>query len=271
MSPLARYVVLDKAVGETPLSCVEAWREKHPAYAGVSLAYAGRLDPMASGKLLVLIGDECKHQEQYHGLDKAYTFEALFGISSDSGDVLGLVTEAGEREVAQPALKTTLAALVGEISLPYPIFSARTVHGKPLHTWAVEGRLHEIEVPTKHSHIYELAERDLRRITRTELVALVSTKIESIPPVTDPRKALGNDFRRPEVRAAWQRIRETGQENDTFTVATITCIAASGTYMRSLAEEIGRRLGTKALALSIHRDTIGRYDRTSRSWESTFT
>jgi hypothetical protein len=92
MSDLARYIVLNKAVGETPLSCVEAWREKHPAYAGVSLAYAGRLDPMASGKLLILIGEECKQQERYHDLDKEYTFRVLFGVSSDSGDVLGLVS-----------------------------------------------------------------------------------------------------------------------------------------------------------------------------------
>ncbi len=270
MSDVARYIVLDKAVGETPLSCVEAWREKHPAYAGVSLAYAGRLDPMASGKLLVLIGEECKHQERYHGLDKEYTVRVLFGVSSDSGDVLGLVRESGAREVPEPALRTVLTALRGDISLPYPIFSYRTVHGKPLHTWAVEGKLHEIAIPTKHSTIYHLELKCLDTLTRADLVALAREKVESIPRVTDPRKALGNDFRRPQVRTAWDSIAIGKNAEDCFSVATISCIASSGTYMRSLAEEIGRKLNTQALALSIHRDTIGHFNSTSLTWESTF-
>lgn len=271
MSDPARYIVLDKAIGETPLSCVEAWREKHPAYAGVSLAYAGRLDPMASGKLLVLIGDECKHQEQYHGLDKAYTFRVLFGVSSDSGDVLGLVEEQGGHIVEHDAITTVLTDLVGDISLPYPIFSARTVQGKPLHTWAVEGRLHEIEVPTKHSTVHALTLTDLTSRTRTEVVTEARQNIESIPPVTDVRKALGNDFRRSDVRAAWNRIATQGEPGDLFTIATIHCIASSGTYMRSLAEEIAKRCGTHGLAYSIHRETLGHYDQDERTWRKTFT
>jgi tRNA U55 pseudouridine synthase TruB len=40
--------------------------------------------PMASGKLLVLLGEECKHQENYHSLDKEYEFSVLLGIGSDT-------------------------------------------------------------------------------------------------------------------------------------------------------------------------------------------
>lgn len=271
MSDLARYIVLDKAVGETPLSCVEAWREKHPAYAGVSLAYAGRLDPMASGKLLVLVGDECKHQERYHGLDKEYTFRILFGVSSDSGDVLGLVREDGPRLVTTEELQKTLTGLVGDISLPYPIFSSRTIHGKPLHTWAVEGRLDEIEIPTKHSIVYSLTLETLSTAPRADVVAEARRSIESIPPVTDLRKAIGNDFRRVDVRAAWDTIAESGTPSDTFYIATISCIASSGTYMRSLAEVIATQLGTTGLAFSIDRTTIGHYDAAGKTWTELFT
>ena len=49
---------------------------------------------MASGKLLILIGDECKNQKKYFGLDKEYEFEVLFGVESDTGDVLGLISKS---------------------------------------------------------------------------------------------------------------------------------------------------------------------------------
>ena len=56
---MKKFVTLEKAVGETPLSALERHRGEHPELLGIPMAYAGRLDPMASGKLLVLIGDEC--------------------------------------------------------------------------------------------------------------------------------------------------------------------------------------------------------------------
>jgi len=59
-----RFVTIEKEVGKTPLQCVEKLRNSKPYLNDVSLAYAGRLDPMASGKLLILIGDECKKTNQ---------------------------------------------------------------------------------------------------------------------------------------------------------------------------------------------------------------
>ncbi len=256
---MQRYVVLGKKVGETPLSCMEAWRSTKPGLTQTPLAYAGRLDPMASGKLLVLIGPECKQQEHYHQLDKQYDFDVLFAIASDSADVLG-ITQAAPTLINQT--KNQLGAIAhtfrGPIALPFPHFSAKPVNGKPLHTWAVEGRLNEITIPTQHSTIYKLTCTGTRTISTPELKALVQQKIESIPPVTDPRKALGNDFRRPEVRASWQRI-FAAYPNRTYTIGSFTCIASSGTYMRSLAEVISQQAGTSGLALSIHRTKIGRY------------
>lgn len=93
------YVLLHKAVGQTPLEVLELWRQTKPELKNTPLAYAGRLDPMAEGVLLVLIGDECKKQTEYHHLDKEYEFEVLFGLASDSGDVLGLINENGDKIV----------------------------------------------------------------------------------------------------------------------------------------------------------------------------
>lgn len=260
---MQKYVVLEKQVGETPLQCAEAWRAAQPpAFANVPLAYAGRLDPMASGKLLILIGEECKRQQKYHGLDKEYQFEVLFGVQSDSGDVLGLVASSSRPGLSvrdlEKRLHATCGDFQGQVTFPYPKFSSKTVHGKPLHTWTLEGRLHEIAIPTYTSTVYSLRLNKIRTLTGAEVCATASEKIESIPPVTDDRKALGNDFRRTDVRASWKQLNDE-HATDTFAVATFSCTCSSGTYMRTLAEEIAARLGTVGLAFSIHRSVIGTY------------
>ena len=270
MADNPKYIVLDKKIGQTPLEVLEAWRVNHSDLANTPMAYAGRLDPMASGKLLILIGEECKHQESYHGLDKTYLFSVLFGVSSDSGDVLGLLTESGNKEVTRMSVEKILPSLCGPIELPYPIFSSRTVLGKPLHTWALENRLSEITIPTKKSNIYELKLDHLEQKTRALIVAEANDKIESIPRVTDPKKALGNDFRRPDIRKSWLEFSRTGSEDDLFSIATFTGTASSGTYMRSLAEAIANKVASTGLAFSIHRTEIGQYDAVAKVWTKCF-
>ncbi len=266
MNVIPPYIVLNKKVGETPLSCLEAWRKNHPNLSDTPLAYAGRLDPMASGKLLILIGETCKNQTAYHQLDKSYEFSVLFGVSSDSGDVLGLATEGGPRLVQISAVEAVLKNLVGKISLPYPVFSARTVAGKPLHTWAVEGKINEIKLPNKESEIYSLILQTETKLTRLQIYEAARHKIELIPPVTDIRKALGNDFRRPDIRIAWQKFLENGNPADVFSIMNFGCDASSGTYMRTLAEVIARQLGTTGLAWSIHRQKIGNFNPQTKTW-----
>ncbi len=259
MNKLPRYATIQKVVGETPLQAAERLRTELRLDPNVPLAYAGRLDPMASGTLLILIGDECKQQERYHGLDKAYDFSILFGIGSDTGDVLGCVQLApSQPKIRLSALKGVLKSLVGPLSLPYPHFSARPVAGKPLHQWTLEGRLNEIEIPVKQSRVYSLKVVGMETITAQLLYTNVFEKVATIPTITDPRKALGRDFRREEVRAAWTKIFEEAPVN-MYTIAHIRAIASSGTYMRSLAEEIAKQLGTTGLAYAIHRTEIGKY------------
>lgn len=271
---MKKYVILNKEVGETPLQCAELWRAQNPEYIGIPLSYAGRLDPMASGKLLVLIGEECKRQESYHGLDKRYEFSILLGVSSDTGDVLGRLQLAQNiPSITTADLKIAATKLTGKIVLPYPHFSSKTVKGKPLHVWTLEGRLAEIVIPTQSSTVYSLRLQNHKTLTRDQIYTEVSNKIETIPTVTEVSKALGNDFRRIDVRADWKQFMETGSETDTFAIATFACTASSGTYMRSLAEEMGKLLGTKSLAYHIHRTHIGRYQPLPFGygfWKSTF-
>ncbi|MDC1205601.1 hypothetical protein N8083_02015 [Candidatus Pacebacteria bacterium] len=264
------FLIVEKEVGETPLQSLEKARSEAGISPNTPLAYAGRLDPMASGKLLILVGDECKKQEKYHNLDKEYEFEVLFGIGSDTGDVLGLIESCDSSKISAERITDVTKKLTGIIELPYPHFSSKTVQGKPLHIWTLEGRINEIEIPTKKSEIYKLALLEVRTLVRTSIYTHVSKKIETIPKVTEASKALGNDFRRPLVRESWKNWlgnqnpkvtlgRGNSHVSDTYQIAKFRCVASSGTYMRTLSEVIAGELGTCGLAYSIHRTKIGKY------------
>lgn len=286
---MERYVVLEKEIGETPLFATERFRATRPDLDGIPLSYAGRLDPMASGKLIVLIGEECKKQSEYHDLDKEYEFSVLFGIGSDTGDVLGRLSP---EPAAAPAfseggvgavgvenagaaagghqLIAIASSFIGELTFHYPLFSAKTVKGKPLHMWTLEGRLDEIDIPTRTSTIYELELTKVEKKPRQEIAATALQKINTIPPVTDERKALGNDFRRTDVRADWQDVATDYSLPSTYTIAHFRCVASSGAYMRTLVELIAKEEGTTGLAWHIHRTKIGLYNSEIKSWDSKY-
>jgi len=255
---MKRYVVIEKHVGETPLSAMEAWRARAGVGKTIPLTYAGRLDPMASGKLLVLIGDECKRQERYHAFDKEYTFEILFGFASDTGDVLGLADAAPSHvEPHAPELHQALRTFLGTHTFPYPRFSAKTVRGIPLHEWTLRGDLPDSEVPTYNAVVKAIRLDSVCTETGVNILKNMLARIDLIPPVTDPRKALGADFRRGDIIPRWHNLLD-GSET-TYTIATVTATAGSGTYIRSLAPAIAKALGTYGLAYSIHRTKIGTY------------
>jgi tRNA pseudouridine55 synthase len=255
---MKRYGTIEKNLGETPLEALHRFRARESIAQDVPLAYAGRLDPMASGMLLVLIGDECKRQERYHALDKAYEFKILFGVGADTADVLGIIKHQEPVTIDREELRTALRSLVGEITLPYPHFSSKTVQGKPLLVWTLEGRLHEIEIPVKTSRLHSLTCTEVLSVTGAEIYEEISRNIETVTIVTAKSKALGKDFRRDDVRASWRAFLDA-HAKDIFSLATCTCICSSGTYMRTLAEEIAGRLNVHGLAFSIKRTRIGRY------------
>lgn len=262
--PYPKTLIIEKMIGETPLEAIKRLRNIYTLPPNLPLSYAGRLDPMASGKLLILVGDECKKQKTYHNLDKEYVVELLLGVSSDSGDILGKVNKGTTVLVSRTDVDRLFSRLRGTICLPYPIFSSKTVHGKPLHTWALEDKIHTINIPIKKSNIYKLQFNGIHTIDRDTLYETVRTKIETITPVTNPKKILGNDFRRDVVRAHWKNI--ATKHTQQYQVLSFTCIASSGTYMRSLCEHIAQALGTQGLALSIHRTRIGIYLNRARIW-----
>lgn len=256
MSKTPRYVVVEKKIGETPLARLELFRKTEPRLADVPITYAGRLDPMASGELLLLIGDECKKREKYTALDKSYEFEILLGASSDTGDVLGLPRLSEGAVFSDEEVESVRQMFIGKSRLPYPSFSSKTVDGKPLFQHALLGTLDDIEIPQKETEVYRLVFLGKKEISAGDLLHDIESKIEALKVDTESTR-LGADFRKDEILARWRQL--LSGSDLTFTLIKCEATVSSGTYIRTLAEKIGEQLGSHALAYAIHRTRIGRF------------
>lgn len=258
-----QWIAVYKEEGETPLESIRALQKTHTDLENEKLAYAGRLDPMAEGLLLILRGEACKQRDEYLGLDKTYEFEVLFGITSDTQDILGIV-EAGDlkvldnfdQEVFTKHIQRQLRQLLGKHEMPYPAFSSKTVEGKPLFLWALEGKLDEIAIPKRAVEIYDISLDSLSRHTLRELTQQVPNRIAQVTPVQEASKALGADFRRVDVLESWERLQSVYGDAPVF-VARITARVSAGTYVRTIARLLGEEIGSGALAWRICRTAMG--------------
>lgn len=259
MASLPRFVLLDKAVGQTPLQAIERWKEAHPACADVPATYAGRLDPMASGKLLVLLGEERTRQERYRGLDKEYEIEVLLDLSTDTGDVLGMPSYPGIATAPGPEeVRAAVLAQHGTKTLPYPAFSSKTVHGKPLFLHALEDTLDSIAIPTHEETIYAIREQGYEHLSKEQLRERLMRILELAPRSLAPSKEPGADFRQDAIRTAWAALFEAMPAR-TFVLLSLRVSCGSGTYMRTLSTRIASELGTSGMTLSIRRTRLGKY------------
>ena len=268
---MQKYRVIEKKLGETPLPAREVVRKSTAELENLPLTYAGRLDPMASGKLLILIGDECKNRKLYDRIDKEYEFEVLFGFKTDTGDVLGLAERCGNLpDFSGGKIRQVIKSFVGNQKLPYPAFSSKTVDGVPLFHHALSNNLEEIEVPKVDITIYRMSFCDMRTVSCEVLIQNILEKINLLQ-IGPPDSRLGSGFRKEEIIARWQSLLETKSKQ--YVIAKCRAVVSSGTYIRSLTPLIAEKLGTYGLAYSIHRTKIGRYVPLTKDfgfWTKTF-
>ena len=162
--------LLYKNIGETPNERILRFKKDNPEYEGIPMTYAGRLDPMAEGLLLVLSGEEIKNKDEFTDLQKTYEFEVLWGFETDTLDVLGLVsTKSDSLAPSQNIISSSLQKFVGKFEQRYPDYSSKPVQGKPLFQWAREGRLGEVEIPSHSVNVFSASFLSRRSISNPGL------------------------------------------------------------------------------------------------------
>jgi tRNA pseudouridine55 synthase len=244
---------LYKKLGETPLQCLDALRVAKPEYKDSVLSYAGRLDPMAEGVMLVMVGEENKERERYLGLDKVYECEVLLGVATDTYDVLGRIGEVAPAPVGTPArasIEAHLQSFVGKYAQKYPPFSSKTLNGKALFQLAKDGELREEDIPSRVVEVYSA------EVVSTEVVSVQILEARILKNIS----LVDGDFRQEEIIADWKKFFALCSVDEKFPVVKIKVSCGSGTYIRSIAHGLGKKLGVPALALSILRTKVGEYD-----------
>lgn len=254
--------LLNKKEGETPLQSLDFFRVKNKIKENIPLTYAGRLDPLAEGLLIILMGEECKNKEKYLALDKEYKFSILFGFSTDTYDILGVVNNSTiltncrignlEKEI-----KENLKYFKGKFVQKYPIYSSKTVAGKPLFQYGREGV--EVEIPERAVNVKSLKFIKLRKITSKNLFKNIEKRILKVT----------GDFRQEEILKIWKKeltirippqgIPPQGLALRRNYVASFKIKCSSGTYIRSIANSLGEKIGIPSLAFYIKRTKIGKY------------
>ena len=240
---------LYKQLGETPRERLERLRAQKPHYEHEVLSYAGRLDPMAEGVMLCLVGSANKNREAYLELSKEYTLDILFGFATDTYDILGRVMETGDgSDLRRESVQKGLNEFRGHIEQEYPPYSSKTVEGKSLFEWARQNALGSLVMPSRTVTIHHI---DIEKMYKVPEDVLLNYIEDGIARVT-------GDFRQDETLRLWkQHLKKEGDRE--FTCATVKIECTSGTYARSIANGLGKELGCPALALHILRTKVGEY------------
>lgn len=243
-----------KPKGLTPLQIITLLRKKFPEYKNETIAFAGRLDPLAHGVLLLMIGEETtKQREKYLNLPKGYEFEAVFGIGTDTYDTLGIVNNVTMKQFNND-LKDEIEKFIknkhGKQIQTYPPYSSKTVYGKPLYQWARENKLHEIKIPKREIEIYNFELIKMQTISAEKFENEIMKQINSV----------SGDFRQEQIRNAWGDFFAKNQLlTSNYQTARFKLSCSSGTYVRSLIHELGNQTDMEAIALEILRTDVGPY------------
>lgn len=190
-------LVLDKPSGPTSARCLSVLKRLGQKKIG----HAGTLDPMASGVLLVLLGQGTKiasHLLADGG--KVYRGQLRLGQETDTWDIQGQVLrEAPWQDIDEEAVRAEVARWQELTEQEVPAYSAAKHQGQPLYKLARKGQAAPVKVKRME-------------ISQAEVL----------------------DMHLPFVR---------------FRVA-----CSSGTYIRSLAHSLGKRLGCGAVLTELTRE-----------------
>lgn len=198
--PTLGILNVDKPAGGTSFQIVALVRR----LSGVrKVGHAGTLDPIATGVLLICLGQAVRVSEYLMELPKTYRGTVLLGVATDTYDAAGTpVFEGSVEAVSEEGLRAALEALERQEQQVPPSHSAVKVGGTPAYRLARAGR------PVK-----------LRpRKARIERIDLIS-------------------FRPP--------------------LAEIEVQCGKGTYIRTVADDLGHLLGCGAHLRALRRTTVG--------------
>ena len=231
--------LITKKLGQTPLEKIEEIRKSKKIPKSVSMTYAGRLDPAAEGKLIILTDKDVLEKEKYTSLSKIYVINVLFGLKTDTGDLLGIPTEKEANKITKTQLMKVFKKLSGKRLQKYHPYSSKNIAGVPL--WQMARDSKKVDIP---EHIVEIKNIKILKENTISYKNILS-RVEKIC------REVKGDFRQEKIIESWKKI-----SNKKFQSFQLEIKSSAGAYMRVLAEEIGEELGENCTCFSIKRTKI---------------
>ncbi|CAI4726495.1 CQS_1a_G0044080.mRNA.1.CDS.1 [Saccharomyces cerevisiae] len=242
----------------------------------VKMGHGGTLDPLASGVLVIGIGAGTKKLANYlSGTVKVYESEALFGVSTTSGDVEGeILSQNSVKHLNFDDLKTVEEKFVGQLKQTPPIYAALKMDGKPLHEYAREGKPLPRAIEPRQVTIYDLKvfsdslKRDhdypLLRPTTEEAVDTVKNlnanmlnDVLYFSKEYTEKHSLDSEVAKVEepFPLSEQEEQEIQKEGDSYRAPKLHFKAnvSSGTYIRSLVSDIGKSMRSSCYMVKLIR------------------
>jgi tRNA pseudouridine55 synthase len=204
------------------------------------VGHTGTLDPFATGVLVMLVGRATRLSQFLSGAEKEYEAVIRLGYATETGDV------TGARVISpSPHAERGSGGEVGGSAQPHP--QSRPTRG--------EGSIPDIAA------------------IEAAMVALTGD-IEQVPPMYSAKKVSGRKLyeharRGEEIERQPVRVRisefelltqgdwESNQDGAVDLRVRVVCSA--GTYIRTLAEDLGKRLGIGAHLAELRRTRAGRF------------
>lgn len=216
---------------------------KHFGKKNLKVGHAGTLDPLATGVLLVCIGNACKRAKDLQNHDKEYIARIRFGASTPSYDLEKEVDRTFPYEhITADAVRAALPAFLGEQEQVAPLFSAKSVDG--VRAYELARKLY------RSGRITELDSAALDTLQRNRIVI---SELELLDFAVAGRESLSAAA----VTTASSRIHVADTSALGLPEAVIRIACSKGTYIRAFARDLGEALGSGAHLSGLIRSRSG--------------
>jgi tRNA pseudouridine55 synthase len=216
-------ILIDKPAGVTSFGVVARVRRVLSVMAGkkVKVGHTGTLDPFATGLMILLAGKGTKRAGEFSKLDKVYEATICLGANSTTGDPEGEITE-----IFPDRIFSDRSRPLGQVK------SEKIDFGKI--SAVLSSFVGEImQVPPVFSAIKINGERAYRLARKGREVEMPARKV--------------NIYSIDVLEYGWPFLK-------------IRVHVSSGTYIRSLARDVGERLGAGGYLTSLRRIRVGEFE-----------
>lgn len=239
----------------------------------VKIGHGGTLDPLASGVLIIGVGKGTKKLQYYlTECRKTYIATALLGHSTTTGDSEGeIVTSNPVSHISKDLITKAANKFVGDIKQTPPIFSALKMNGKPLYDYAREGlplpkpikardvKVFSIKVHNEDSlrddHTFEKLQSKLDEKGEPMEHLLSNNPTLNDSPLYFSQQYLDNNDVSEEEKAMNKPnpLQDSDKLPEKLPMFRVTADVSSGTYIRSLLNDIGRAMDSSAYMVELVR------------------